>query len=41
MDYDGLKIGLVWIADDNEKESLEFINNCNASIIGALRTNWF
>ena len=22
MDYDGLKIGLVWIADDNEKESL-------------------
>ena len=36
MDYDGLKIGLVpWIADDNEEEALEFINNCNASIIGA------
>lgn len=36
MNYDGLKVGLIpWINDDNEKESLEFINNCKADIIGA------
>ena len=36
MNYDGLNIGLLpWIAEDNEEESLEFINNCNASILGA------
>lgn len=36
MDYDGLKIGLVpWICDDNEKQCLEFIENCKADIIGA------
>ena len=33
MNYDGLNIGLPWIAEDNEEESLEFINNCNASIL--------
>ena len=36
VNYDGLKIGLLpWIADDNREESLEFIKNCNASILGA------
>ena len=36
MNYDGLKIGLVpWINNQNEKESLEFIANCNAEILGA------
>ena len=36
MNYNGLNIGLLpWIAEDNEEESLEFINNCNASILGA------
>ena len=36
MNYDGLKVGLIpWINDENEKESLEFINNCKADIIGA------
>ena len=36
MNYDGLNIGLLpWIAEDNEEESLEFINNCNASILGS------
>ena len=36
VNYDGLKVGLLpWIADDNREESLEFIKNCNASILGA------
>jgi len=35
MDYDGLKMGLVpWIDDANEKESMDFLANCKADIIG-------
>src|SRR6056300_1794408 len=35
MVYDGLQVGLVpWINNQNEKESLEFIANCNAEILG-------
>lgn len=36
IDYDGMKIGLIpWINDENEQESLEFIKNCKADVIGA------
>ena len=36
VDYDGMKMGLIpWINDENEKESLEFINNCKVDVIGA------
>ena len=35
MDYDGLKMALLpWICSENEKESLEFISNCKADILG-------
>lgn len=35
MDYDGLKMALLpWICSENEKESLEFIGNCKADILG-------
>lgn len=35
MDYDGCKIGLVpWICSENEQESLTFLANCKADIIG-------
>src|SRR6056300_994467 len=36
MNYDGCKVALIpWINNQNEKESLEFIANCNAEILGA------
>lgn len=36
MKYDSLKIGLVpWICESNEKQCMEFIQNCKADIIGA------
>lgn len=43
MEYDGTSIALVpWICADNEKESLEFIKNCKASILGGhLELNGF
>ena len=35
MNYDGLKMALLpWICPDNEKESLDFIRNCKADILG-------
>jgi len=35
IDYDGCKIGLVpWIAPDVQKESQDFLSNCDADIIG-------
>lgn len=36
VDYDGMAIALVpWINTENEKESLEFLANCKADIVGA------
>jgi|TARA_B110000977_G_scaffold201504_1_gene296471 DNA repair exonuclease SbcCD nuclease subunit len=36
VDYDGMAIALVpWINTQNEKESLEFLANCKADIVGA------
>ena len=36
MTYGTLNVGLIpWINDENEKESLEFINNCKADVVGA------
>ena len=36
VDYDGTGIALVpWINPENEKESLEFLANCKADIVGA------
>ena len=36
MDYSGLKVALVpWINPENEKETLEFLANCNATHVGA------
>ena len=35
MDYDGLQMALLpWICAENEKESLEFVANCKADILG-------
>ena len=35
MDYDGLKMALLpWICPENEKESLDFIRNCKADVLG-------
>ncbi len=35
MDYDGMKMALLpWICDENEEESLDFIANCKADILG-------
>jgi hypothetical protein len=35
MDYDGMKMALLpWICSDNEKESLDFIQNCKAEFLG-------
>jgi|TARA_R110000868_G_scaffold282471_2_gene542740 hypothetical protein len=35
MDYDGFKIGLVpWVCSDNEKQSLEFIDNAKCDWLG-------
>ena len=35
LEYDGLRVGLVpWICSDNEKETLEFLDNCRADVIG-------
>ena len=36
MDYDGCKIALVpWINDENEKDTLKFLDKCKANIVGA------
>ena len=36
LDYDGLKIGLIpWINEENNEESMKFIQTCSAPIIGA------
>lgn len=36
VNYDGLDVGLIpWINDENESESIRFINKCKASVIGA------
>lgn len=35
LEYDGTSIGLVpWICPENEEESINFIKNCKASIVG-------
>ena len=35
MDYDGLQMALLpWICAENEKESIDFIKNCKADILG-------
>ena len=35
MDYDGMKMALLpWICNENEAESLDFIANCKADILG-------
>jgi len=35
MDYDGMQMAMVpWICPENEKESLDFINNCKADWVG-------
>lgn len=35
MDYDGMSMALLpWICADNEKESLDFIQNCKADVLG-------
>ena len=43
MDYDGCKIGLLpWICQENYQKSMEFIQNCSASILAAhLELNGF
>ena len=36
MDYDGCKVALVpWIYPENEEKTLEFLDSCKASIVGA------
>lgn len=36
LDYDGMKVGVVpWINANNYAESMDFIKNCKASILGA------
>ena len=36
MNYDGLKVGLVpWICPENEQQCLDFLESCDAPIIGA------
>ena len=36
MDYDGCKVALLpWINPENEEDSLKFLENCKASIVGA------
>lgn len=43
MDYGGLKFALLpWICAENEKESLEFVKNCKADVLGGhLELNGF
>jgi hypothetical protein len=36
MDYDGLKLALIpWICPENEKDTINFLENCKADIVGS------